>query len=75
VNERVRSKASRTVADSACRHGGAALNVNDDDLAVGGDQYRNDDDLLNDCRALGARNELNRSFADDGRVSLTDERG
>src|SRR4029453_11053743 len=55
VNERVRSEASRTVADSLCRHGGTALNVNNDDLAVGGDQYRHDDDLLNDCRALGAR--------------------
>ena len=45
VNERVRSEASRTVADSLYRRGGASLNVNDDDLAVGGDQYRHDCDL------------------------------
>jgi hypothetical protein len=47
----VRSEASRTVADSVCRHRGAALNVNGDDLAVSGDQYRHDDDLADDCRA------------------------
>jgi hypothetical protein len=45
VNERVRSEASRTIAESLCRHGGTPLNVDDDDLAVGGDQYRHDYDL------------------------------
>ena len=37
--ERIRSEASRTVADSGCRRGVAALNVNDHDLAVGSDGY------------------------------------
>jgi hypothetical protein len=44
VSERVRSEARRTIADSVCRRGGATLNVNDDDLTVGGDQYRHDYD-------------------------------
>ena len=66
VNERVRSEARGTVADSLCRRGGASLNVNDDDLAVGGDQYRHDYDPTSDCRALGARSRAERwSFADD----------
>ena len=40
VNQRIRSQARGAVADSVRRRGGASLNVNDDDLAVGGDQYR-----------------------------------
>jgi hypothetical protein len=66
VSEHVRSEASRTVADALCRHEGTALNVNDDDLTVGGDQYRHRLRLTNDCRALGARSRVERrSLADD----------
>jgi hypothetical protein len=59
MNKRVRSKASRTVADSVCRHGGAALNVNHDDLAVGGDQYRHDYTLRMIVARWEQGNELN----------------
>jgi hypothetical protein len=45
VNDRVSGKARGTVGDPVRRHGGAALDVNHDDLAVGGDQYRHDYDL------------------------------
>ena len=42
------------------------LHVDDDDLAVGGDQYRHDYDPTSDCRALGARSRAERwSVADD----------
>jgi hypothetical protein len=37
VNERVRNKARGTVGYTACRRRIASLNVNDDDLAIGGD--------------------------------------
>jgi hypothetical protein len=46
VIERVRSEARRTIAESLCRNGGTPLNVNDDDLAVRGDQYRHDYDPM-----------------------------
>ena len=49
-----------------CRRGRAALNVDDEDLAVGGDQHRHDDDSLEHCRALRAGKRAEpASFADD----------
>ena len=38
MNQRGRRDARRTVADPVCRRGGAPLNIEDDDLAVGGDE-------------------------------------
>jgi hypothetical protein len=40
VNQRIRCQARGAVVDPVRRHGGASLNVNDDDFAVGGDQYQ-----------------------------------
>jgi hypothetical protein len=54
VSERVGGEASRTVADSVCRHRRAALNVNDDDLAVGGDQYWHDYDPMKIVALFGS---------------------
>jgi hypothetical protein len=45
MNEPVCREAGRTVDDSVCRRGGAAIDVDDDDLAVGGDQHRHDVNL------------------------------
>jgi hypothetical protein len=46
LNEGVRSEASRTAADSLYRRSGASFNVNDDDLAIGGDQHRHGYDSM-----------------------------
>jgi hypothetical protein len=39
LNERVRNKARGTVAYAVCGCGITSLNVDDDDLALGGDEY------------------------------------
>jgi hypothetical protein len=40
VNQRIRCQTRGAVTDPVRRRGGASLNINDDDLAVGRDQYR-----------------------------------
>ena len=72
VSERVRSEASRTVADSACDTE-AALNVNDDDLAVGGDQYRHDYDPMK-IVARWMRNEPNGPHSRTTSLALSSRR-
>jgi hypothetical protein len=51
VNLRIRGQACGAVTDPVRWRGGASLNVNDDDLTFGRNQYRHGYVTLNDCRA------------------------
>jgi hypothetical protein len=42
VNQRIRGQACGAVTDPVRWRGGASLNVNDDDLTVGRNQYQHD---------------------------------